>query len=254
MNLSGEQIEEFWQNGFLVARQMASEDRVQLLRKLATQHCAGHETPLELEADLRYPGAPAAPDAPGGDTPRRLLQAFDRDPELAAWAQDDDVVNTVQQLLGDKKIILTRCHHNCVMTKMPQYSSVTSWHQDIRYWRFNNDKLINCWLALGPETLANGCLLIIPGSHRMQLPDNRFDGARFLLAEDAENRRLIEQAVPVELNPGDALFFHAGCFHAAGNNKTADTKYTVIFTYHGSGTEPEPGSRSSRLPEIVVYP
>lgn len=254
MILSGQQVEGFWRDGYLIARQMATPERVQLLRSLAEAHCGGQRTPLELEADLQYPGAPAAPDAPGGDTPRRLLQAFDRDPELASWARDEAVVATVQQLLGDKQIMLTRCHHNCVMTKMPEFSSVTSWHQDIRYWRFDNDKLINCWLALGAETLDNGCLLVIPGSHRLQLADDRFDEARFLVCDQAENQRLIEQAVPIELNPGDALFFHAGCFHAAGNNKTTDTKYTVIFTYHGAGTHPEPATRSSRLPEIVVYP
>ena len=63
--------------------------------------------------------------------------------------------------------VLTLAHHNSIMTKMPSEISNTCWHQDRRYWDFQNDDLLSIWLALGEERLENGLLEFIPGSHRI---------------------------------------------------------------------------------------
>ena len=61
---------------------------------------------------------------------------------------------------------MSQAHHNCVMTKNPGYSSETHWHQDIRYWSFQQPELVSVWTALGREHKGNGCLRVLPGSHQ----------------------------------------------------------------------------------------
>ena len=132
-------------------------------------------------------------------------------------------------------------HHNCIMTKEPRHSSDTGWHQDIRYWSFERPELVSVWLALTSETTKNGCLRLIPGSHRLNLDRERFDQDLFLRPELPENQALIEKAVWAELEPGDVLFFHARTFHAASRNHTDRAKFSVVFTFRGAGQSAEAG-------------
>ena len=68
----------------------------------------------------------------------------------------------------------------------------------------------------------------------------------------ADNRQLIGTQRRVELDPGDVLFFHCRLFHAAGHNQTADTKFSLVFTYHAADNRPFAGSRSASLPDIPL--
>jgi len=101
------------------------------------RHLAAQTQPLEYEAQVKYPGAPVSLDAPGGRTVRRLLQACARDELYRDWATSPELAERLRQLLGGK-LELSQAHHNCIMTKNPAFSSATGWHQDIRYWSFQN--------------------------------------------------------------------------------------------------------------------
>ena len=140
------------------------------------------------------------------------------------------------------------------MTKQPGYSSETMWHQDNRYWSFDEENLISVWLALGDEDIQNGCLQVIKGSHREEIDPDRFDAAQFLRTNLASNRKLIDQSIPLELSLGDALFFHSRLLHAAGKNLTGKTKLSIVFTYHEKNNRPVLNSRSARFPDITIKP
>ena len=138
------------------------------------------------------------------------------------------------------------------MTKRPGYSSATLWHQDNRYWSFDEQNLISVWLAVGRETKQNGCLRVIPGSHRLEIEPGRFDANLFLRSDLEENKSLLNSAIKLELEPGDVLFFHSRLFHAAGRNLSDETKYSVVFTYHEEENKPILGTRSARFPSISL--
>ncbi len=247
----------FARDGFQVVRGLCPDDvRVRLL-ETSGEHLRRVLGPVEYEADVGYPGSPASRTAEGGDTPRRLRHALTRGPEFRRWATGPEVGGHLRALFGGEAgaragedVLVSQCHHNCVMTKHPGFSSATLWHQDIRYWSFDRPELISVWLALGAENLRNGALKVIPGSHRLELDRGRFDSALFLRPELAENRRLMDSAVAVALEPGDVLFFHCRLFHAAGMNLTDRIKHSVVFTYHASANRPIPGTRSAALPGI----
>ncbi|GGD01397.1 phytanoyl-CoA dioxygenase family protein [Undibacterium terreum] len=249
--LSPEQISEFQQQGYLILRGLAGPAFCEQVIAFAQQQLAEQVAPIEFEADLKYPGAPASRTDEGGHTARRLLRAYGRGELLANWATGNAIVPALKQLLGPQAK-LSQAHHNCIMTKQPQYSSITGWHRDSRYWSFQRAELVTVWLALRDETVENGCLLVIPGSHKVAIQSQQLDDAQFLRPELEDNQALIRQAVSVPLQQGDVLFFSSNLFHAAGKNQTAQTKYSMVFTYRALDNPPVAGSRSDSLPEVAL--
>ncbi len=245
------EIEKFHQEGYVVAPSLASPEVCAAMTRLTERALAQNLGAVEYEADVHYPGAPASRDAPGGRTIRRLLQAYSRHPLFRGWATDPAVVTRLRQLLGPR-LILPQAHHNCIMTKYPHFSSDTYWHQDIRYWSFERPDLVSVWLALGAEFPENGCLHLLPRTQAMVFARERLDDALFLRTDLAENQRLIATQIAAQLNPGDALFFHARTFHAAGRNRTDLPKFSLVFTYRPADNRPLPGTRSASTPEIPL--
>jgi phytanoyl-CoA hydroxylase len=250
--LSAGTLADFDRDGYLIERGLVEESMVADMNMIIDASVKPALAPVEYEADVHYPGAPSSKDAPGGQTPRRLLNAYARDVVFRNFARSAPVVERLQQMMRCERVMVSQNHHNCVMTKHPGYSSVTSWHQDIRYWRFDEPELVSVWLALGSETPANGGLLLIPGSHKLDLPPGRLDAALFLRNDIADNEALINAAVPAELSAGDVLFFHCQTFHAAGQNDTDSVKKSLVYTYHCEDNRAIPETRSANHMDILV--
>jgi len=242
----------FSRDGYHVVRGLCPESLCHALAAMTLSHLQPLKGPVEYEADVGYPGAPANREGQGGSTPRRLLNAYSRADVYRRWATGPLLGDQLRLLLGRTDVFVSQCHHNCVMTKHPGYSSATLWHQDIRYWSFDQPDLITTWLALGDETGRNGALQVIPGSHRMEIDRGRLDSALFLRPELEENQAFIARAETVQLAAGDCLFFHCRTFHAAGTNMTDGVKLSPVFTYHTGSNRPIPDTRSARLPSIEL--
>jgi len=120
--LSVEELGQFKDEGFLVVRQLAAAKQLADLSELTRQGLASQLAPFELEADVQYPGAPMSRNASGGQTVRRLLQAYQRHPVFREWASNAGLTSILRQLLGCDTLLLSQAHHNCVMTKQPKYS------------------------------------------------------------------------------------------------------------------------------------
>lgn len=241
---SDEERRAFSENGFVVSRKLAPRDICERMLAVARDHVARQVEPVEFEADVEYPGAPASVDAVGGRTVRRLKQAHARDVVFTEWVSYRPLLRRLQQLLG-QQVVMPLVHHNCVMTKQPRHSSDTGWHRDIRYWSFEKPELVSVWVALGDEFPENGGLFVIPGSHKVEFTPNQLDERLFFRAEAPENQQLIESRQPVELSAGDVLFFHARTLHSASRNHTQATKYSAVFTFRPARNLPVAGTRSS---------
>lgn len=250
--LSEQTLAEFDRDGYLIEKSLVDESTVSEMNLIIDDSVNPALAPVEYEADVHYPGAPESKSAPGGQTPRRLLNAYARDVVFRNFARSAPVVERLRQMMRCERVMVSQNHHNCVMTKYPGYSSVTSWHQDIRYWRFDQPELVSVWLALGDEAPENGGLLLIPGSHKLDLPPGRLDAALFLRNDIADNQALIDAAIPANLTAGDVLFFHCETFHAAGQNDTQSVKKSLVYTYHCEQNRPIPETRSANHRDIVI--
>jgi len=245
------QIAELHEFGYVVVPDYVPERELAELRETARSQLAARTPPLELEADLRYPGAPPSRTAAGGETVRRLLDAYARDPAFRACATLPAVRRWMDAYFGEP-VLMSRAHHNCLMTKHPRYGSETGWHRDIRYWSFAEENLVSVWIALGAESAGNGALWLVPRSHGMAFDADRFDEARFFRADRADNLEIIRGAVSPPLAPGDALFFHCNTLHSAGQNLSEMVKFSLVYTYHGCSNQAKAGTRSASMPEVAL--
>ncbi len=250
--LSEQTLAEYDRNGYHIEKRLVDDSTIEEMNLIIDNSVSPALAPVEYEADVHYPGSPLSKSAPGGQTPRRLLNAYARDVVFRDFARSAPVVDRLRQMMRCDELMVSQNHHNCVMTKYPGFSSVTSWHQDIRYWRFDQPELVSVWLALGDEAPENGGLLLIPGSHKLDLPPGRLDAALFLRNDLTDNRALIDAAIPADLKAGDVLFFHCETFHAAGQNETGAVKKSLVYTYHCEQNRAIPETRSANHADILV--
>jgi phytanoyl-CoA hydroxylase len=249
--LSDTQIEQFATDGYLILKGLVTPVACDLMLSVAREHLRAAVPPLEYEAEVGYAGAPASLDAPGGRTARRLRDAYHRHECFKLWAEDKRLVAMLRQLFGEP-VTLALAHHNCVMTKHPDFGTATGWHRDIRYWSFIKPDLISVWLALGPEHESNGGLKVIPGSHRLDIGRSQLDDLDFLRPDVAENQPLFDHGIPLNLDKGDVVLFHSGLFHAAGRNTGASVKTSVVYAYHGASNAPVEGSKSAAAGGVAL--
>jgi phytanoyl-CoA hydroxylase len=245
------QIDAVRENGYVVIPGFIPAEQLGPLNRIARELLAARAQPIEFEADLQYPGAPPSRAAAGGETVRRLLDAYQRHPDFAASATAPNLRDWMAAYFGEAAL-LSRAHHNCLMTKHPLYGSLTGWHRDIRYWSFEREDLVSVWLALGEETQHNGALWLVPGSHREDFHADRFDDAKFLRSDRSDNMKVIQTAVSPRLAPGDAIFFHCRTLHSAGKNQSNAVKFSLVYTYHGRSNSPRPGTRSASKPDVAL--
>lgn len=244
-----EQIEQLRHKGYVVVPQFVPPEGLTRLNEAARAELVARAEPLEFEADLQYPGAPPSRTAAGGETVRRLLDAYARNPVFAQWGAATALREWMEAYFGER-VLMSRVHHNCMMTKHPLYGSLTGWHRDIRYWSFEREDLVSVWLALGEERDENGALWLVPGSHRMAFGSDRFDESKFFRADHASNAEIIRTAISPRLAPGDAIFFHCNTLHSAGKNRSDAVKFSLVYTYYGRSNAPKPGTRSASKPAI----
>jgi phytanoyl-CoA hydroxylase len=233
------QIERLRDQGYVVVPGFVPPDTLAQLNEVASSELAGRAYPLEFEADLQYPGAPTSRTADGGATVRRLLDAYGRNPVFAQCATAAALREWMRAYFQES-VLMSRAHHNCLMTKHPLHGSLTDWHRDIRYWSFERDDLVSVWFALGREEVANGALWFVPGSNRMRFEADRYDDAKFFRADHPDNVKIIGSSESPQLEPGDAVFFHCNTLHCAGRNQSAVVKFSLVFSYHGRSNAGQP--------------
>ncbi len=155
-----------------------------------------------------------------------------RDPVFAAFAHDDRVADIVAALLGPEiDVFLSQ-----FIFKTPgAYGQ--PWHQDSFYFPFEPDRQVGVWLAVSEATLENGCLHVLPGSHRepvhTHVADTRLD-ALYGYVEIVDHD--MSAAVPVLMQPGDLLVFDSHLMHRSTDNVSSGIRAAMVYHYGAAGT------------------
>ncbi len=259
MYLSDEQLNSFQTNGFLILRDFADLAKCEAILDVATVHLKHLVEPLETEVEYQEKSkiyrTEVSDYRSGGVkekvTVRRLRQVYHRDILFKNWMEDEKIRPILEQVLNDQ-VSITIAHHNSIMTKMPNSSTKTEWHQDRRYWRYSDDNLVSVWLALGEEHSQNGVLEFIPKSHLMEFEDEQFDEKEYFHDKSPQNMSLIETKVSHSLKQGDVVLFHSKLLHRANANSSKKAKISFVYTIKGASTKAIEGTRSASYPEILL--
>jgi ectoine hydroxylase-related dioxygenase (phytanoyl-CoA dioxygenase family) len=111
------------------------------------------------------------------------------------------------------------------------------WHQDSYYFAFNTRPQVGIWLAVTEATLDNGCLHVMPGSHRERVhehvPDRR-PHAQYGYTEIVDYDT--SKSMPVLMQPGDLLVFHSHLMHRSTDNLSGGIRAAMVWHYARSGT------------------
>ncbi len=91
--------------------------------------------------------------------------------------------------------------------------------------------MINCQLAIDEATLENGCIQYVPGSHKWGLQEHERTKQTFgvFLPGHYHER---EDAVAVEMAPGDGVFFNALVIHGSAANTSGRDRRMNTFAYN----------------------
>jgi ectoine hydroxylase-related dioxygenase (phytanoyl-CoA dioxygenase family) len=141
------------------------------------------------------------------------------------------LLGSAAQLLGENLLF----HYSKINMKPPQIGSVVEWHQDLAYYPLTNPDSLAVLFYLDPASRANGCLQVIPGSHRNGILNHSCDGIfRGQITEIVDNSK----AVVVEGGPGAAIFLHGMTPHASAPNASPHARRTLILSYRAADAYP----------------
>jgi len=175
------------------------------------------------------------------------ILSFEDDPVLFGYALDSALLDAVRMLIGPDVVTIS----TNVFNKPPGIDGRHPLHQDLRYFSLRPPgKIVGTWTALSRCTRENGCLALVPGSHRRELLPHGTPGwehvnSGFFAAEGVDRT----DRVHVEMEPGDTLLFHPLLVHGSGRN-TTDGFRRAISTHYASAACGRPSGRSAR--ELVV--
>ena len=219
--LSQEQIEFYHTNGYLGVEDVLSGEEVTELRRV---------TDAFVEASRQVTETDKVFDLEPGHTPenpqlRRLIDPSKQHDVYAHGLRHEKILDITAQLIGPG----IRTNGDKLNMKSAEVGSPVEWHQDWAFYPHTNDDLLAVGVAIDDMTLENGCLLVVPGSHKGRIHDHHLNG-RFAGAV-TEPDFTGEDAVPIEIGAGGISIHHVRTLHASAPNTSGKPRRLLLYMY-----------------------
>ena len=228
MTLTADQKTHFHEKGYLPYTRVLSDEEVAALRQRCEDIACGrvdHVPPrfIQLEAAFRDTKDTSTDPL---DQVRKMTHLCYYDSLFEAAARKAAIVDVIEELLGPN----IKLYCDQLMMKPRYNGTVTDWHQDSQAWpQFAPQNPVSCWVALDDATVDNGCMTVIPGSHKWG-PIDRDYRDRYL------DNPLLAEPVAIELKAGSCMFHHGLNFHRTGANPTPHRRRGLALHYLHSET------------------
>lgn len=230
----GERAEHYVSEGYVVVPQLVSHDQRQMIIEELTLFARGH-----------YPVA--NPPEVGDDASDEERLSHILAVHFPHW-----VSSTIEDMVRHEKVAavlgeITGAHipywdgrvkamQSMLFAKPPGLPG-QAWHQDERYIPTRDRSLVGVWIALDDADEENGCLRVLPKSHRpgklYPLGDhgqpNEFDPG-----EEAHSFPDEEREVLVEVKAGDVIFFNGYLLHRSKRNASTDRPRRALVNHYCS--------------------
>jgi phytanoyl-CoA hydroxylase len=220
--LTPQQVAAYHKDGYLIIKGFFNKDETERLYETAINDRTVNQNAINVNDSTGKSSKLSLWYKPGDDTYGLLTRS-------------ERMVNSTNQLLdGDSAV----CHyHSKLMQKEPRVGGAWEWHQDYGYWYKNEflfpDQMLSIMVAITDANKANGCLQVIKGSHKIGRVEHGFSGEQV-----GASMRYVTLALEtmehvfVELNAGDALFFHSNLLHRSEANTSANARWSLISCYN----------------------
>ena len=257
MQLTEAQLAAYERDGFLVVKDVFSAEDLDRFQKRFIDIVERRVRPSDGLLVMR--DAMVAKKAVTTSAPEKAiakLQMFQKDPVLNDYIQHEGLLDCVQQLIGSKDLKMV---HNMLINKPPGLKDPETGvviggrhpiHQDLLYFTDRPpEHICATWTALQDIDRTNGCLVVIPGSHRglngegptlytHSPPEWRYLNTAYWGVRDLPDGWKAKR-LHVVMKRGETVFFHPLLLHGSGRNRTdgfrraisahyADTKCVIV--------------------------
>ena len=219
--LTAEQISFYHENGYLVLEDVLSVDELAELRRVTddfverSRSVSHHNDVYDLEAN-HSPERPRL---------RRIKNPIAQHEVYDQALRHQGILDRVEQLIGPG----VRRNNTKLNMKEPAHGSAVEWHQDWAFYPHTNDDVLAVGVCLDDMTEENGCMLMVPGSHKGELYSHHENGV-FVGAvsepdfEPGETAKCLVKA-------GGITIHHARTLHASTPNHSAHPRRLLLFEY-----------------------
>ena len=194
----------------------------------------------ELDRLIAIPGNEAGKNRAGW-----IYAVAGRSDHAARFAEDDRLLAMLEELVYPGISI----HSSKLVTKLPHSDDICHWHQDEAFYTRPDDphsfaaRRMSVWVPLQDTDERNGCLWVVPGSHRWGMED-------WTLQQTGTCQRRVnrldfanEHAEPLPVRSGTVVLFSAWTWHHSKENATNSIRRAFIVSYqeatvaHGAGDQ-----------------
>ena len=232
-SISPEQVSAYHRDGYVFLRRLFDLEETELLRRTA------HED-RRLD-ELSFSRA----DGEGGVV-RLTLWNQPGDTIYGMFARCRRIVDTAEKLLDGE----VYHYHSKMILKDARVGGAWTWHQDYGYWYENGvlfPLLTSVMIAVDGATRENGCLQVIKESHRMGRINHGKSGDQAGADLERVNEALGRlQLIYCEMEPGDAVFFHCNTIHRSDQNRSNQSRWSLICCYNAARNNPYKESHHPR--------
>jgi len=221
-----EQIEQFHRTGFLSVAGVISQEQLESARAALVDLIMErnlNRTLLQFESFAEDRLQTMGP-GERQDAVRKLMKFTHDDERLRVVAEDAEILSLLRRLLGDRA---PRLFQDMALLKPPR-GREKPWHQDKAYFDVDlGEPVVGVWLALDDASPENGCMHVIPGSHR-EGPSVHFKRRDWQICDTSIE---LGEIAAAPLPAGGAMFFDGLLQHGTPPNRTDARRRALQLHY-----------------------
>lgn len=180
-------------------------------------------TGIQFEAKA-VPALPAMAREQKQDAVRKLIGFVDHDERLSALSDHPRLIATLARMMGEPPALF----QDQALLKPPLIGREKPWHQDNAFFTVHPEAaIIGVWIALDDAVPENGCMHILPATHRAG-PVPHFQRRDWQLCDTDID---VARVVAVPLRPGGLLFFHGLLHHGTPPSRSPNRRRALQFHY-----------------------
>jgi phytanoyl-CoA hydroxylase len=231
---------QYERDGFIIVKGMLSEDECNKYCKRFHEICnLSTEEIRNLNFLVMRDIAIAKTEFKGSENSITKLQDWQDDPALFEFCKHPKIVEYARSFCGSN----VKSIHTMFINKPPDVGTGTSrhpMHQDLHYFPMRPaDRIVCAWAALEKINRDNGCLTVIPGSHRRYplLPHDypEWEGGVNKMYHGVKvDQSVLDGRIHVEMEKGDVVLFHPLLIHGSGTNRTKGYRKAISCHYASS--------------------
>ena len=255
--LDEKKIQAFHDNGFVKGSKVLTDEQVKVLRFEMTRVIEEHGRDDSPRISSRGPVLIANLKANGENPVWQIVNIWQASQDFEAMTvRNQSVVDEVVQLMRrETKAQEIRLFHDQIIFKPAQTGGVNMWHQDSPLWPIltPQDVSLSAWIALDDVDQENGCMSMVPGSHRWgdQLDFLHHSVTDFAkLPKDFQGHSV--QAVPCPVGKGEIHFHHPLTWHGSPANRSSRPRRAIALHYMSERALFEPSGQHPMKPFVSV--